>query len=349
VRILRLLPWLLAAACATAAPAPAPFRDLLDPVDMVRALNDPDGVEVYSHLASHELLVAVPSLQVAAILEELHHSHGKLKRAKLRSREPSAGGERIVVEADYSGATMGFTLTLDTQGRLAGLLVQPLGPTPGPADDYRAHVAYSLPVVGEWVVRNGGPEAAQNHHVGNLQQWYAYDLVRTDEAHKSCPEPGEGNAGCLAFDQDVVAPADGTVTFAADGIPDNTAPGETDKYFVLGNAIGIDHGGGEFSFLCNLEAGSLKVHAGDHVKRGQLLASVGNSGNSSEPHLHWHLATDLRVGKGHGLPIRFGPLLVGGKLENEPRPVRGDRIAEPSFAADAPPVTAPAGAKAKPR
>lgn len=348
MRDLRPLPWLLAAACAASAPAPTPFRDLLDPVDMVRALNDPEGVEVYGRLATREMLLSVPSTQVAATLGEIHRSHGKLKQAKLRSREPFEGGERIVVEADYSGATFGFTLTLDAKGRLVGMLMQPLGPMPGPADGYRAHVPYGLPVVGEWAVRNGGPEASQNHHVGNLQQWYAYDLVREDEAHKSCPEPGEGNAGCLAFDQDVVAPADGTVTFAVDGIPDNTAPGEMDKYFVPGNAIGIDHGGGEFSFLCHLEAGSLKVHAGDRVKRGQLLASVGNSGNSSEPHLHWHLATDLRFGKGHGLPIRFGPLLVGGKLQDAPRPVRGDRIAEPGFAADVP-ATVPSGAKAKPR
>jgi hypothetical protein len=326
----------LFAACATAPKAPpTPYRDLLDPVDLVRALNDfPDGIDVYGRQATVEMLAAVPTARFAQLIGRVHHQLGKLKSAKLLHREPlDGGGEQILVEATFGSGKLGFTLSLDPHGRLAGLLIKPLAGTPGPADEYHARVAYGLPVLGEWTVGNGGRDAAHNIHVGNRQQWYAYDLLRTDPTGHSCPEDVKGtapsNAGCLAFGQDVVAPADGTVTFAADGIPDNVAPGEIDEYFVPGNTIGIDHGEGEFSFLCHLEAGTLKVHAGDHVKRGQPLAKVGNSGHSSEPHLHWHLGSNARFGEGHGLPIRFAPLQVNGKRVEAPEPVQLDRVSEP--------------------
>jgi hypothetical protein len=336
MRSLRAAPFVAVAcaACVTAPRrAPTPYRDLLDPVDMVRALNDPESTETYGRLATVEMLTAVPLTKFAQLRGQIHRTQGKLVGAKLLHREPlEGGGEQILVEASYhSGKALGFTLSLDAKGRLAGLLVQPMaalkGAT-GPADAYRSHIAYGLPLLGEWTVGNGGREPRQNNHIGNAQQWYAYDLLRTDAAGHSCPDESKGNAGCLAFGQEVVAPADGVVTFTADGIPDNAAPGELDEYFVPGNTIGIDHGGGEFSFLCHLEAGSFRVHAGDHVTKGQPLAKVGNSGHSSEPHLHWHLGTDMRIGLGHGLPIRFGPLLVNGKRVEAAQPVQNDRIEE---------------------
>ncbi len=336
MRPLRAIPVLVLAACVTAPKAPPkPYRDLLDPVDLVRALNDfPDGIEIYGRLATVDMLAAVPTAKYAQLIGRVHHQLGKLQNAKLRNREPlEGGGEQILVEANFPKGTLGFTLSLDSHGRIAGLLIKPLVASKGPADDYRAHIAYGLPVLGDWTVGNGGRDAAHNIHVGNAQQWYAYDLLRTDASGHSCPEDVKGtapsNAGCLAFGQVVVAPADGVVTFTADGIPDNVSPGEMDEYFVPGNTIGIDHGNGEFSFLCHLEAGSLKVHAGDPVKKGQPLAKVGNSGHSSEPHLHWHLGSNARLGNGHGLPLRFVPLMVNGKLVEDPQPVQNDRISEP--------------------
>lgn len=324
-------------ACATGPKQPpTPYRDLLDPVDLVRALNDfPEGPDVYGRQATVDMLTAVPAAKFAQLIGRVHHQHGKLANARLLHREPrEGGGEQILVEATYPKGTLGFTLSLDSHGRLAGLLIKPLAGGAGPADDYRvARLAYGLPVLGEWTVANTGRDAADIIPAGNAQQWHAYDLLRTDAAGHSCPEDVKGtapsNAGCLAFGRDVVAPADGTVTFTADGIPDNVAPGEMDEYFVPGNTIGLDHGDGEFSFLCHLKMGTLKVHRGDRVKRGQPIAQVGNSGRSSEPHLHWHLGSNVRLGVGQDFN-RFGPLTVNGKLVEAPEPVQNDRISEPT-------------------
>lgn len=64
----------------------------------------------------------------------------------------------------------------------------------------------------------------------------------------------------------------------------------------------LDIGHGRFAFYAHLQPGSLKVKVGDRVKRGQVLGLVGNSGNSTEPHLHFHLADSKSPLGSEGLP-----------------------------------------------
>jgi murein DD-endopeptidase MepM/ murein hydrolase activator NlpD len=59
---------------------------------------------------------------------------------------------------------------------------------------------------------------------------------------------------------------------------------------VGGNHVILDLGGGRYAFYAHLRPGTLRVRTGDLVRRGQVLGLVGNSGNSTEPHLHFHLA-----------------------------------------------------------
>jgi murein DD-endopeptidase MepM/ murein hydrolase activator NlpD len=112
------------------------------------------------------------------------------------------------------------------------------------------------------------------------------------------------------------------------GIPDQEI-GSMDHYFVPGNTVVIDHGQGEFSFLCHLQKGSIVVKPGQGVRRGQLLGKVGNSGNTTAPHLHWHLGSDADVTRASGLPIRFGPLEVNGVRLEAPAPKQGDTVENP--------------------
>ncbi len=58
---------------------------------------------------------------------------------------------------------------------------------------------------------------------------------------------------------------------------------------MAGNFVELDVGSGHYCLYAHLQPGSLKVKAGDHVKRGQVLGLLGNSGNSTEPHLHFHV------------------------------------------------------------
>jgi murein DD-endopeptidase MepM/ murein hydrolase activator NlpD len=80
---------------------------------------------------------------------------------------------------------------------------------------------------------------------------------------------------------------------------------------ILGNHLVLDLGGGVYAALAHLRRGSVRVRPGDRVAAGQPLAECGNSGNSSEPHLHFQLMDHPSVLLAAGLPLRFARYRVG--------------------------------------
>ena len=95
-----------------------------------------------------------------------------------------------------------------------------------------------------------------------------------------------------------------------DGIPKNV-PGATSRAVPItpetlgGNFVLLDIGQGAFAYYAHLQPGSLTVKKGDTVHRGQVLGLVGNTGNSTEPHLHFHLADRNAAIDSEGLPYAF--------------------------------------------
>jgi len=67
----------------------------------------------------------------------------------------------------------------------------------------------------------------------------------------------------------------------------------------------IDHGNGEYSVMVHLKKNSIRVKRGEHIKRGQVVAQVGQSGLSTEPHLHFEVVSDPDPFKQRGLPVYF--------------------------------------------
>jgi len=86
---------------------------------------------------------------------------------------------------------------------------------------------------------------------------------------------------------------------------------------VDGNHIVLDLGNGKYGFYAHLQKGSLLVKKGDHVKRGQALALLGNTGNTSAPHLHFHLMDGSSVLGSSGLPYVIDSFSVVGQLSAE--------------------------------
>lgn len=103
------------------------------------------------------------------------------------------------------------------------------------------------------------------------------------------------NSSYLAWGQEALAVADATVVTVKDGIPENV-PGLTSRAVAItletigGNHVILDLGGGRYAFYAHLQPGKIRVKAGDKVRRGDVLGLVGNSGNSTEPHLHFHVS-----------------------------------------------------------
>lgn len=75
--------------------------------------------------------------------------------------------------------------------------------------------------------------------------------------------------------------------------------------FVLGNHVIVDHGDDVFSAYAHLRRGSVRVAVGDRVEPGDLLGEVGNSGNTTEPHLHVQLMDDRHPSGAAGLPFAW--------------------------------------------
>lgn len=213
-------------------------------------------------------------------------------------------------------------------GTVQSFFIRPV-PQEAPSErlDYATKAELRLPFAGPWFVFWGGRSLAQNYHASTVHQRFAYDLVVKRDGRTHTGE-GKRNEDYYCFDQKIVAPAPGTVVSVENGVEDNVPP-IMNPLVPMGNHVILDHGNGEFSFLCHFRQGTVAVKKGDPVKGGDLLGRCGNSGNSSEPHLHYHLQDSADFGQGRGLPAAFRAYLADGKLEERGEPVKGQTIEAP--------------------
>lgn len=197
-------------------------------------------------------------------------------------------------------------------------------------ESFEQSTDYRLPVEGEWTVVAGGATREHSHSWGILTQRYAYDLVVTDDDGYSHEGDGRDLGDYYCFGEPVVAPADGDVVDVRDGHRDYHRPGgwlDPLQRDIRGNYVVVDHGGGEYSTLAHLQEGSVRVSEGDRVERGQRVARCGNSGNSTEPHLHFHVADRPSLVFGMGLPVQFSNVRIRdpGERADEGTGVAGGR------------------------
>ena len=161
---------------------------------------------------------------------------------------------------------------------------------------------------------SGKPLAGQFH----VPERYAIDWVVVDEDARRAHGSVDRNASYLAFGKSVIAVADGVIARTRDGYPEQTpplSPPNPTVEMAAGNYLMQDIGGGHFAFYAHLQPGSLRVKQGQRVKRGQVLALLGNTGNSTEPHLHFHVSNADDPLKSEGLPYVFDRFEQTGHVE----------------------------------
>jgi murein DD-endopeptidase MepM/ murein hydrolase activator NlpD len=224
--------------------------------------------------------------------------------------------EQIVVVARSRNAA---GQTVETRGSLR-------------VEEHRSPNEYRLPLNGTWWVA-GGPNFHSHHRWGGNEE-FALDFVGLGGDGRSQKGQGLRLDDHYGYGKDVLAVADGVVVeVATDATEANDRlrqPGEStedyDKRTVaaqnvllaksykapLGNYVIIRHGGGEHSHSAHLKQGSVKVRPGDTVKRGQVIAQLGHTGNSTGPHLHFQLTDGPDPMYSRGLPIVFSNTSVEG-------------------------------------
>ncbi|WP_329622187.1 M23 family metallopeptidase [Streptomyces sp. NBC_01255] len=195
------------------------------------------------------------------------------------------------------------------------------------AAEPREAVEVGPPVTGLWSALNSPADRTPSHGTHRFGQTYAIDIVEEDEKR---PRPSfawlwplvRGNRDFPAFDAPLLAVADATVVHAEDGQRDHLSRNSLPAllYLILiessvralagarrvtGNHLVLDLGDGTYAMYAHLRRGSLAVRAGDRVVAGQELARCGNSGNSTEPHVHFQLMDGPDLDTALGVPFTW--------------------------------------------
>ena len=190
-------------------------------------------------------------------------------------------------------------------------------------------VVLALPFTGRWLVQNSPARRVPSHGVDVLGQRYAIDSVGVDQRGRTSPvrdwrtvlgsEPPERFVG---FGRPLLAPVDGVVVAAHDGEADHKARrsqlalvpyavGQAGHLrqgpaAVAGNYMVIRDGvSGMFVALAHLRDGSQRVRVGDQVRSGAVVAQCGNSGNSTQPHVHLQVMDSADLTVARGVPVVF--------------------------------------------
>jgi murein DD-endopeptidase MepM/ murein hydrolase activator NlpD len=197
-----------------------------------------------------------------------------------------------------------------------------------------AVVAGSAPAIGP-PFRNGrwlaheGPGNHRSHHWGSqladngrvtCPQRFAIDFIGLDDTGRAVRTEARrsANGDWVGFGAEVIAVEDGIVRDRQDDVADNVPlaplppPRSVSARDLYGNYVVVESDG-HFVHYAHLQRGSVRVRVGERVRRGEALGRVGNSGNTSGPHLHVHVSDRATFEGSDGLPFAMAPLEVLGR------------------------------------
>lgn len=283
---------------------------------------------------SPDMRAAIPSVdQLTAFQQRIQEQAGmeaEVLRERIVDPSPAPDLDVYVRSVRFSNAPMLFDVVfaMDSAGTVQGFSVRPQqrGQQAAPSQflEYQTKTPLRLPFQGDWYVFWGGRTVEQNYHAANGNQRFAYDLLvmRDGRSHTG---DGRQLEQYHCWGQPILAPGAGTVAAVVDSMPDQQ-PGQMDASHPAGNHVIVDHGNGEFSLVAHLRRGSVAVRAGQAVTAGQKVGECGNSGNTSEPHLHYHLQNGPVFGQAEGLPAHFNAYVADGQPVSRGEPVKGQTV-----------------------
>lgn len=191
---------------------------------------------------------------------------------------------------------------------------------PSSHDGKISEVKFEIPIDTTLTVAWGGKSLNENYHVTEPDQRWAYDLFVMRDGF-SFKGDSTNLANYFCYGLPIIAPADGKIMEVVDTMPDMAIGDLSEESYPNGNYIVLKVAENEYLLLCHLKPNSIKVKVGEFVKQGKEIASVGNSGHTSEPHLHIQLQDDISYGE--GIPLYFYNYIANGKLVPKGIPTGG--------------------------
>ena len=252
-------------------------------------------------------------------MDGLHQQVGVI--GEVSFLEDAHGGK--IYKVDHETMVLEYSIKLDSENQIIGLAPQPYRDRSIKVIE-RNTTKMILPFKEEWFVFWGGTDVSQNYHVAYPNQKYAYDIlmIKDGSSYKGDPKKNESY---YVFGKDIIAPSDAKVVKVITGVHDNV-PGELNPQQLTGNTIVLETQNKEYLLFAHLKQSSVKVEEGQMVKQGDLLAQCGNSGNTTEPHLHLSLQNTIDMSGTTGGKLFFDKILVNGEIKEDYLPVKNDNI-----------------------
>jgi murein DD-endopeptidase MepM/ murein hydrolase activator NlpD len=280
--------------------------------------NDYEGVFI---MFTKEMKNFMPHDKTLAFLSSLKTQAGSIKK-RVFIKYPQANV--ALYKTTFERAVVALFISVDANSKINGLMVKPYVTENQPV--LKRNISkLILPFKDEWTVFWGGDTKEQNYHVAYKSQKNAFDMIITDSAGKSHKTDGKNNEDYYAFGKELLAPANGEIVLVVDGIKDNK-PGVLNPSYIPGNTVIIKTSNNEYLFFAHFKQHSIQVKQGEIVQQGDVLGLCGNSGNSSEPHLHFHIQNLENMNIATGAKAYFEEILVNGILIKEYSPIKSEKV-----------------------
>ncbi len=228
-----------------------------------------------------------------------------------------------VYRTSFEKAVADIVISLNAQNQINGLFISPVRVIDNPIIE-RNSVDMILPFKEEWFVFWGGTTVEQNYHVAHDDQKYAYDILMVKDGASYIGD-SKKNESYFVFGKDIIAPCDARVVKVIKGVKDNI-PGELNPQQLTGNTVVLQVAQNEYLLFAHLKEGSITVEEGNDIAQGDVIGQCGNSGNTTEPHLHLSLQNDIEMTNAMGAKLYFSKLLVNGEIKEDYLPVKEDLI-----------------------
>ncbi|MDR1169942.1 MAG: peptidoglycan DD-metalloendopeptidase family protein, partial [Prevotellaceae bacterium] len=264
---------------------------------------------------SDEMKKALPLNEAINFFKNLQSQAGKIINYELTEYNTVFYLYKMTFEKDVFNVSISYNEQLNIQGFYVKIF----------QENVKNTTKLILPFDDEWTVVWGGDTKDLNYHIENVVQKNAFDFLVKDNDGRTYKTNGAFNEDYYAFGKKIIAPCDGRIVLSVDGIKDNI-PGKVDLYFVPGNTVIIKTVNDEYILFAHLKQYSVKVKEGQDVQQGDIIGYCGNSGNSTEAHLHFHIQNTEDMNTSTGIKCYFEKITVNNKDVSDYSPVKNEKI-----------------------